>query len=387
MRLPDGRSNTSDMNTTRCITSLVGVPACCLALLSCSAPADSGRVAEPSPALTTMCETTTTTVQLVRGGPHAYDVTGELCWRGSPEDKVVQVLISGHTYDSTYWDLPYQPETYSYVEAAAAAGFVTYAIDRLGVGASTIPDDPASLTTPSHAFVVNQVIDALRSGETTDADVAGVVLVGHSLGGAVALYTAGFYGGVDGVVMTNSLGQTNPAFIPQLQQFQHPANADPAFQARPLPDGYVTTRPGQRGAAFYNTAYADPEVIRIDEEHKEFGTPESIATIRLAREPAITAELSLPVLFTVGENDALYCSAGDAALACDTAEAVVEREKPFLPRACVSAYVQPEAGHNGVLHPNAPDLFAHINGWIAAWAASSFDSPPQGECVVPSSTQ
>jgi hypothetical protein len=33
--------------------------------------------------------------------------------------------------------------------------------------------------------------------------------------------------------------------------------------------GYLTTVPGTRGAAFYDTASADPDVIAYDEAHKD----------------------------------------------------------------------------------------------------------------------
>jgi hypothetical protein len=71
--------------------------------------------------------------------------------------------VHGFTFAQYYWDLPYQPENYSYVAAANRAGYATLNIDRLGVGDSHHPLSPL-ITLENNASVVNQLIQRLRSG-------------------------------------------------------------------------------------------------------------------------------------------------------------------------------------------------------------------------------
>jgi pimeloyl-ACP methyl ester carboxylesterase len=326
------------------------------------------------------CVDTSTAVRLAEGADQTYNVAGELCYKGNLGDKTVQLLISGHTYDSTYWDFPYESETYSYVDAAIDAGYATFNIDRPGVGKSDVPDDPSLLTTPSQGFVVHQLVEALRAGRTADTNVDKVVLVGHSLGTGIALYTAGAYGNVDAVVGTGGLSDTNPNFIPQLQSYFHSANQDPKFSDQNLPDGYVTTQPGMRGESFYNTSYAEQAVIDEDERSKQPGTPQAIITLPEARAPQIAEGLRIPLFFPVGEKDALYCDLGNPSLLCDNAQAIVEREKEYFPNACIEAYIQPNAGHDGNLHPNAPDMFGAVNAWLDEWVGKTAEDSPVYSC-------
>ena len=52
-----------------------------------------------------------------------YNVFGVLCSRGAIENKTFQITLHGITYSHLYWDFPFQPETYSYVRRATAAGY------------------------------------------------------------------------------------------------------------------------------------------------------------------------------------------------------------------------------------------------------------------------
>lgn len=44
----------------------------------------------------------------------------------------LQVLVHGLTYSTNYWDIAYKPDTYSYVRVAAANGYPTLNMARLG---------------------------------------------------------------------------------------------------------------------------------------------------------------------------------------------------------------------------------------------------------------
>ncbi|KZO93144.1 hypothetical protein CALVIDRAFT_566856 [Calocera viscosa TUFC12733] len=53
-----------------------------------------------------------------------FSISGVLCTptAGDKHNGSVQLLIHGIGFDASYWDFAFQPETYSYVYAAASAG-------------------------------------------------------------------------------------------------------------------------------------------------------------------------------------------------------------------------------------------------------------------------
>lgn len=50
----------------------------------------------------------------------------------SLHSKTLQVLIPGATFNTDYWDMSFEPETYNYVRFAAANGYWTLNMARLG---------------------------------------------------------------------------------------------------------------------------------------------------------------------------------------------------------------------------------------------------------------
>src|SRR4051812_47166136 len=65
------------------------------------------------------------------GQPNNLKLSGTLCMPNRVSDPhAVDILIPGGSYDSLYWDFPYQSPTYSYVEKTLAAGRATFNIDR-----------------------------------------------------------------------------------------------------------------------------------------------------------------------------------------------------------------------------------------------------------------
>lgn len=326
------------------------------------------------------CESTNTNVRLTPDSDE-YLLAGQLCWQGSLQGKVVQVLIPGFSYDRNYWDIPYQPQTYSYVRAANNAGYATLNIDRVGTGQSSRPADPASLTVQNEAYMVHQVVAALHTGKIASTPFTKVVLVGHSLGAAIALYTAANYSGIEGVVLSGTMTKTNAEFLPKLAVNYFPANQDPKFKDLNLPDAYLTTKPGTRGASFYNVDYAKKEVIDVDEATKQTGTPTERATIAVTRDPNLTKRVRVPVLLTVGSKDLLFCNDKDTALSCANDEAVMNREKDnYSPQACLEAFALQQSGHDMNLHPNAQDWYKRTNDWLAKRVGKTAKDAPAQAC-------
>ncbi|QBS43934.1 alpha/beta hydrolase [Nocardia sp. CS682] len=308
----------------------------------------------PQPAVS--CRDLSFPVTLGAGHP-LYLMGGRLC---VPEGAtVLEVLVSGFTYSGDYWDFPYEPDRYSYVRAANAAGFATLSINRPGTGPSALP--PAQLP-PATALTVDSEADALHQMLTALPTVTGgsrfarIVLVGHSLGSNVSMVAAArFPDDVDGVILTGLLHYPLPLGA---GDYVHPATEDPKFAGYPA--GYVTTKTGVRGPLFYDTDYADPRVIAEDEQRKSTGTTSEQAT---SAGGIGSAGIRVPVLLVVGRNDGSYCA---RRLSCADAEAVLAHERPYYPAAPeLAAFVLPRAGHSINLHPNASDWFDAAIQWTA----------------------
>jgi pimeloyl-ACP methyl ester carboxylesterase len=292
---------------------------------------------------------------LVRGG-----VAGTLC---VPQGATtVQLLLHGFSYGQYYWDIPFEPGTYSFVRAANARGFATLDIDRLGNVGSFQPLS-TFVTMDAQASVVHQVVDALRDGSLGVA-FDNVVLVGHSSGSLIAYIEAGRFQDVDALVATGASHELNAVNIATRVIGQSaPALLDPKFASLLLDPGYVTTLPGRRGT-FYELDHVEPEIVALDEQLKQTSTLEEAVTTLPDAVLDISRNINLPVLAVNGELEPFFCNgllAGD----CSSSEALRESEEPFYgPDAQVDAIVVPGAGHNVTLEFNAPDTNADIQDWI-----------------------
>lgn len=307
------------------------------------------------------CERLSFPVALAEGQPATYQVAGWLCGRGSIQHSTIQVLVHGSTYSHVYWDLPYQPERYSYVRTATAAGYATLAIDRIGIGESDHP--PAiDVTVAANAHVVHQVVQTLRSG---DLHVQGfgrikgkrVMLVAHSLGSIISIREAATYHDVDGLVLSGfahdfgpGLGELGATFIP--------ASSDPHFAGRNIPAGYLTTAPGARGGSFfYYAPLTDPAVVAVDEANKETAT--SGESVDFAESLAMSPQIDVPVLSVMGDRDRIFCSGTTC-----TAGGTVARESQFYsPAAELQVISIPLSGHDLNLHKQAQVWYALATVW------------------------
>ena len=302
--------------------------------------------------------------------PKRYTVRGQLCTPGgTTKPDTVQVLIPGATYSDTYWNFPYDPAKYSYVRAMLAAGYATLNFDPLGFGQSSHPLS-ALVTIETEAFVTHQVIQAARSG-TFGTAFSHVILVGHSMGTAVAWREAAAYHDINGMIATGNSHHQSLVTILKTPLITYPAALDPRFSGQHLDLGYLTTRPGTRIDVFYNRADASPAVVAKDESTKDTVTLTFLATYFLEDVDLDTSRIHVPVLIAVGQDDALMCK-GLGADDCATSSAFLRSEAPFYsPATCLQAYVLPNAGHDLNLSLNAQSFFQVAKRWANRWVPAS----------------
>ena len=333
-------------------------------------------------------------VALTEGGPQDATLVGQVCYpttvvaslRGS-----VQVLVSGTAYGQSYWDFPYEPDTYSYVRAAAAAGFTTFNFDRIGVGKSTHPLD-TEVSIPSNAYTIHQAISQLRAGALDGVQYNRVVIVGHSLGSLISWYEAGTYHDVDAVVASGILHNFNVLGTAQFVASLYPAALDPRFLGKIIDPGYLTTLPGTRESSFYYPPNTDPGVVSTDEATKETATVAEAASVFAMELPGvlqpasqlvcsltpgvcdgvgssifygITPQITVPVLQVVGQYDALLCGTTSPNQCSDVA-AVQRTESGYytgIAKRCLTVAELPDSGHDVNLEENAQNWFALANNW------------------------
>jgi pimeloyl-ACP methyl ester carboxylesterase len=319
------------------------------------------------------CRETTVPVALAPGQAVQYTIFAELCLPPGANPHRVQTVhlaVHGGSYSHLYNAWPFEPGIYSYADALMKAGYAVLTFDRIGNGQSSHPAG-ASVTIDANAFVVHQLVQALRSGSIGQTAFQRVVLVGHSLGSITSLAEASAYGDVDGVVLTGLSHAVTPSAADALQFVQ--ANQDPRFAGQNLDDDYLTTAPGTRGSAFYYLPVTDPRVVALDEATKETVTKAELA-FGPALAPATSLAIHVPVLIVNGQFDRLVC--GDGSI-CANGAALAAAEAPFFaPDACLQAAVTPRAGHDLNLHPSAPDTYAAIRAWSDAYIGLKAAAPP-----------
>jgi pimeloyl-ACP methyl ester carboxylesterase len=343
----------------------------CLSIVALLVPAGARAEAGGS-----RCQEVTLSVNLSPDDAQAYDVFGVLCSHGSIEHKTVLIVLHGSTYSHLYWDWPFEPETYSFVRRATAAGYAVLDLDRIGIGRSDHPPADA-VTIPSNAYVVHQIVQALRGGDLVVPSFgrirAGrVALVAHSLGSLTSIQEAATYGDVDGVVLTG-LSHTLTPVLGEALAALYPASLDPRFAGIPIPDGYLTSQPGQRDV-FYQAPFYDPQVLALDEQTKETTTTGELATAVPAL--GLSGEVHTPVIVVVGNFDLAFCNEPSC-----SASGSLAGEPAFYPAdACAETAIIPDSGHDLNLHFNAPLTYDTVLEWLDRRVGSDTRVPVPSPC-------
>jgi pimeloyl-ACP methyl ester carboxylesterase len=347
----------------------MGLP-CAIAIAVIAILVPSSARAEEGP----RCQEMSFAVTLAPSDAQVYHVFGVLCARGGIRHKTFQIALHGATYSHLYWDWPFEPEIYSYVRRATAAGYAVLDIDRIGIGRSDHPP-AAAVDIAANGYVVHQIVQALRGGDRVvpgfgRVHAERVALVGHSLGSVISIQEAATYGDVDGVVLTGVSHNVTPVL--GAVSF-YPASLDPRFAGRNIPDGYLTTLPGTR-TIFYQAPFYDPRVLALDEKTKETVTVAELNTAIPAL--GLSGGIHVPVLVVVGDFDLAFCNAPSC-----SASGSLASEPSFYPAdACAEAVAIPASGHDLNLHYTAPLTYFTILRWMDARVGRNANAPPPAPC-------
>lgn len=337
--------------------------------------------AAAEPAL--QCSDHTLNVTLAPGATDTYQIVGTLCSQGPAEGKTAQLLLHGITYARYYWDLPYQNEHYSYVLSATKRGYVTFNLDRIGNGASDHPADSSLVDLYSNAFVVHQVVEALRAGQVGSTSFEKVIVVGHSMGSMItASYASSFPGEADGIILTGFLHSINWDFaytslIPNL----YPALLDPKFTGQFTDPYYMTTKRGTRGV-FYYLPNTNPQVVTLDETLKQVVTYGEFLTGPNVVYDQSSLQITGPVQMVIGQYDYLFCGPEVNFNCSDQASVQDYEETKFSASACLETEVINDAGHDLNLHMNANATYSQMLSWADRHVGSTADPAPE-PCGTP----
>jgi pimeloyl-ACP methyl ester carboxylesterase len=282
------------------------------------------------------------------------NVVGYLYYHGSYQNRPLQVLVHGATYNHAYWDFPtVNGVDYSYAQYMAAQKYAVLAIDLPGAGESDKPAG-AGLGLADTGESVRQVVEAMRSGANPTAHRFGpIVLVGHSAGSIAATYAQANWNVADALVSTASrhlVGevlnlQVTQAILPLLFQLVG------AFQAVP----YFSLPAANRTALFYYPPAADPVVIAVDNATADQWTNgQLLSTFFAFLNPAIDQpwQVTGPVLIQLGTHDVLFPAD------------LPEIELALWPSASAEIQTLSGIGHDFNLHLNHEAGWQAIDAWI-----------------------
>jgi pimeloyl-ACP methyl ester carboxylesterase len=241
---------------------------------------------------------------------------------GTP--RALIAALHGGSYDSTYFDYRARDDA-SFAAVATALGFAVVAIDRPGYGATTGADPQFS----PFERQTELLSDALRAAWDAYAVGSGFFLVGHSIGGMLALCIAALTDRVP-VIGLEASGM-GVMYQPGFRE---------ARAAVPVTAGASALSAEARVAFMYGPPETyDEQVVDEDLLHATAAPSSELADAftwpeRFAR---IGPSIHVPVRVNIAEYDRLWVSSPEAL------EAIVD----VLPNApVVEVRMLPQAGHS-----------------------------------------
>ncbi|KAI1416738.1 hypothetical protein F5Y13DRAFT_177299 [Hypoxylon sp. FL1857] len=272
-----------------------------------------------------------------------YTIGATYCEPDSGPGAALQILTHGIAFDRTYWDFAAQDRKYSYVDAALARNYSTFAYDRLGLGGSSRGEPVNEIQTGLEVSALHALTMQLRQVAVpgVDAFYDRVLHVGHSYGSVQTWVLAAMYGDVsDGIVLTgfSEVGDFVPYFM----------LGGNYVQASGLSPAFASYAPGYLASAdvtavqinFFAPGNFDPAIL---EASYVAGQPVTIGELMtLGGVTTGNNTFEGPVLVVTGERDIPFC--GGNCFATDP-PIPAQVKQSFTNTSCFDAIIVNGAGH------------------------------------------
>ncbi len=246
-------------------------------------------------------------------------------------DQPPLILLHGFTGSAASWG--------KHLDTLASHGFRVIALDMLGHGQSDAPMDPQRYTIEECEADILAVLDALS------VQKGKAILLGYSMGGRIALYTA-----FSGFFRALILESASPGLADPLERAQR-KNSDEQLADRIERDGieafiaYWESLP--LFASQQRLPYEQQHALHAQRENnRSLGLANSLRGVGTGVQPALQerlATLTIPVLLLAGILDTKFCT-------------IAQHMAQSLPHA--QLHIIPDAGHT--VHLEQPELFDQI---------------------------
>ncbi|KAK3112263.1 hypothetical protein LTR53_011643 [Teratosphaeriaceae sp. CCFEE 6253] len=256
-----------------------------------------------------------------------YTLQAKLCTPDAVNDKrALQLLTHGLLVDSRYWAVEIDAAEYSYVQAAAEAGYTVLSYDRIGHGLSPIEDAYQVVQGPLEVEILRVITKMARNGTIASSTLPiqivafdTVIHVGHSYGSELTAALLVAY---------------------------------PDLSSAAILTGFVFTS---------HTTPASTASLGFEHSNKQPLTVAKWLSLRglltLAPAPAYKG----PLQFFLGEYDCLLCG-GDCKGDYDPAALAAA----YPSASDIDVYIQQGAGHALTMHRNASAGYAVMQDWLAS---------------------
>ncbi|KAL8760291.1 MAG: hypothetical protein Q9184_003386 [Pyrenodesmia sp. 2 TL-2023] len=356
---------------TVCVNGDLSVPASATnAILKLSSPTNQYNATE---IFQELFQAGSTIAQRAQGGTRTvqgtYRINGNLCLPADPakrsQVRTVQILTHGVGLEKSYWDIA---PGYSHVDAAATAGYATFAYDRLGVGQSDHPDPIQQVQTFLEVEILHGLATLFRAKKIDGHGLTNIIGVGHSFGsilqvGANSKYPKDF----DGVVLTaftntlSNLPYTVLANNPAIAALNQPSRFGQ------LPYGYLVHNDAIAiQEVYFRYPYFDSTIFQNQVDRKDTYTLGEVFTNGGVLTPA--TEYTGPLDVVTGVYDYSFCLGN-----CLYPDNQLVKVKPSLYPAVnntkAEVYLVPDNGHYLNAHTSA--------GKLDGYDISSSQVPPQ----------